>query len=242
MTASTALVIQNFPGGGPGRWADWLGEAGLGCAVVAAHDGDPVPEPSAARGYAALIVLGGSFMPDDDHRAPWLPAVRALTREALADGLPYFGICLGGQLLAQVAGGEVRARHGAPEAGSTPLTLLPGAVADDPLFHGLPEQVTAVERHVDAVTVLPAGARWLARSETCPYQAFRVGATAWGVQFHPEADAEQLTRWDADDLAAAGFDPAELLARARRDEPAAARVWRTVAHRFAALATAADPA
>ncbi|MDH6223414.1 type 1 glutamine amidotransferase [Streptomyces sp. MJP52] len=237
MTAPTALVIQNFPGGGPRRWGDWLDEADLGCEVVEAHTGAALPDAPAAGRHAALVVLGGPFMPDDDVRAPWLPAVRALTRRALDTGLPYFGICLGGQLLAQVAGGEVRAGHGAPEAGSTPLTLLPGAVAGDPLLHGLPGRVTAVEHHVDAVTALPPAAHWLARSRTCPYQAFRVGPAAWGVQFHPETGAEDLVHWNPGRLARNGFDHAELLARARQDEAAAAEVWRTVAHRFAAVAT-----
>jgi GMP synthase-like glutamine amidotransferase len=94
---------------------------------------------------------------------------------------------------------------------------------------------------VDAVTVLPPAARWLARSESCPHQAFRVGPSAWGVQFHPEVGAEQLVHWNPGRLARRGFDHAELLARARRDEPAAAEVWRTVAHRFAAVVTAGAP-
>ncbi|MET8575367.1 type 1 glutamine amidotransferase [Streptomyces sp. NPDC005012] len=234
MPRPTALVVQNFPGGGPGRWQDWLGETGLDCEVVEAHTGAPLPDGLAGR-YAALVILGGPLMPDDDARAPWLPAARALAREALGSGLPYFGICLGGQLLAQVAGGEVRAEHGTPEAGSTPLTLLP-AVVDDPLFHGLPEQVTAIEHHVDAITVLPPDAAWLARSTTCPHQAFRVGSTAWGVQFHPEVAAERIAHWNPDRLARNGFDHGDLLERARRDEPAAAEVWRTVAHRFGRLA------
>ncbi|MEU3557715.1 type 1 glutamine amidotransferase [Streptomyces fragilis] len=241
MPAPTALVVQNFPGGGPGRLQDWLGEAGLGCEVVEAHTGAALPRSLEGR-YAALVVLGGPFMPDDDLRAPWLPATRALAREALATGLPYFGICLGGQLLALVAGGEVRAEHGAPEAGSTPLTLLPGAVSGDPLLRGLPERVTAIEHHVDAVTALPPAAVWLARSETCPHQAFRVGRSAWGVQFHPEIAAERLAHWNPERLARNGFDHAELLARARRDEAAAAEVWRTVAHRFAALVTGREEA
>jgi GMP synthase-like glutamine amidotransferase len=236
MPAPTALVVQNFPGGGPGRLRDWLGEAGLRCEVVEAHTGAPLPHSLDGR-YAALVILGGPFMPDDDLRAPWLPAARALAREALGTDLPYFGICLGGQLLAQVAGGEVRAEHGTPEAGSTPITLLPDAVADDPLLHSLPGAVTAIEHHVDAVTALPPAAVWLARSQACPHQAFRVGRSAWGVQFHPEIDAERIAHWNPDRLARNGFDHAELLARARRDEAAAAEVWRTVAHRFAALVT-----
>jgi GMP synthase-like glutamine amidotransferase len=199
--------------------------------VVHAYAGAALPRRPEHDG---VLVLGGGYLPDDDERAPWLAPTRALVAEAVRRGTPVFGICLGGQLLAQVAGGTVRGEHGEPEVGSTPLTVRPEAGAD-PLFAGLPERVTAVEHHQDAVTALPPGAAWLMSSERCPYQAFRVGERAWGVQFHPEAGADRVGSWDAERLRARGLDPAELSRRAERDEPAAEAVWREVAGRFAAV-------
>ncbi|MFC7987100.1 type 1 glutamine amidotransferase [Streptomyces sp. NPDC057336] len=225
------LVVQNGPGGGPGRFGDWLVADGVSPDVVHAYAGAPLPRRLTHDG---VVVLGGGYLPDDDVRAPWLAPTRALVAEALERGAPVFGICLGGQLLAHVAGGTVRGGHGEPEFGSTPLTLRPGA-GDDPLFGGLPERVTAVEHHVDAVTALPPGAAWLMESERCPYQAFRVGDRAWGVQFHPEAGADRMRSWDPERLRARGLDPAELCRRAERDEPAAEAVWHGVARRFAAV-------
>ncbi|MFF2008585.1 type 1 glutamine amidotransferase [Streptomyces sp. NPDC058195] len=231
---ATALVVQNVSGGGPGRWAAWLTERGVTVRVVRAHEGAPLPD---RLEDSALVVLGGAFLPDDDVRAPWLPAVRALLRQALAERTPVFGICLGGQMLAHVAGGEVRGHHGPPEFGSTRLDLRPEA-SDDPLFHGLPAHVSAIENHVDAITALPAGAHWLVRSEHCPYQAFRIGSAAWGVQFHPENTAERIRGWNSDRLHRNGAPtPQTLHARALRDEPAATETWRTVAHRFADIVT-----
>ncbi|MGW0086486.1 type 1 glutamine amidotransferase [Streptomyces sp. NPDC003393] len=230
--AATALVVQNSASGGPGRWANWLAEGGVGMEVVRADAGQPLP---GRLEHGALIVLGGGFLPDDDDRAPWLAGARALMAQAIERGVPLFGICLGGQMLAQVAGGKVAGEHGEPEFGSTELTLRPEA-ADDPLFGGLPGRPTAIERHVDAIVRLPEGARWLARSERCPYQAFRVGGAAWGVQFHPEADPERIARWPAARLERHGLDRAELHRVAVRADPAAVPVWREVALRFAALA------
>lgn len=224
------LMVQNGPHGGPGRLGDWLTADGAALDVVHAYRGDPLPE---RLDHQALVVLGGAYLPDEDDRAPWLAAARTLTRQALREGTPYLGICLGGQLLAQVAGGRVRGEHGTPEFGSTPLSLRAEA-ADDPLFHGLPSRVTAIERHVDAITALPPGARWLAESDDCPYQAFRVGATAWGVQFHPEVTAERVRQWDPELLRARGFDPEEVHRRAAADEATAEPVWREVSRRFAA--------
>lgn len=230
----TALVVRNGPGGGPGRWAAWLAEGGVGMDVVRADAGEELP---ARLEHEALIVLGGAYLPDDDTRAPWLARARALMGQALEREVPVFGICLGGQMLAQVAGGEVQGEYGEPEFGSTPLTLLADA-AGDPLFGGLPERPTAIENHVDAIVRLPEGARWLARSERCPYQAFRVGESAWGVQFHPEVAPERVAHWSPERLARHGVDREELHRAAERADPSAVRVWREVALRFASRVSA----
>ncbi|OEV13487.1 type 1 glutamine amidotransferase [Streptomyces nanshensis] len=229
-----ALVVQNTPTGGPGRVGDWLGEDGLPPDVVHAYDGGELPETLAD--HRCLVVLGGGFMPDADDRAPWLARARELAAEALKTRVPVLGICLGAQLLAHVAGGTVRARHGLPESGSTELTLRPEAL-EDPLFRGLPARVKAVEHRVDAITRLPRDAYWLASSERCPVQAFRVGERAWGVQFHPEATPRSVAGWDAESLREQGFDRDELVRQAELDEPAAAANWRLLLGRFAAFVT-----
>jgi len=226
------LIVQNTPTGGPDRLADWLEQAGARAEIAHPYAGGELPASLGA--YGALVVLGGPAMPDDDEAMPWLAAVRSLAREAVAAQVPYLGICLGGQLLAQVTGGAVRARCGAPELGSTRLTLRPEAERD-PLLHGLPGSVTAIERHVDRIVALPPGAVWLARSELCPYQAFRCGPSAWGTQFHPEVSAQRVRRWDAESLRRDGVDRDALVRAAERDEPAATPVWREVVHRFARL-------
>lgn len=228
-TVRTVLVVQNTPSGGPRRVGAWLREAGLGLDVVRAHDGEPLPE---SLGPRALVVLGGGYLPDEDGRAPWLPTVRSLTAQALEQGSPMLGICLGGQLLAHVAGGEVRGRHGAPECGSTPVRLR-AAAADDVLFGRLPAVTPAIENHVDAITRLPSDAVWLADSERCPHQGFRVGDAAWGVQFHPEVAAEHLRQWNGERLRTLGFDPERLYERAVADEATSQPVWRAFTHRFA---------
>ncbi|MFJ8882390.1 type 1 glutamine amidotransferase [Streptomyces sp. NPDC102402] len=236
VSGAAALVIQHQPGGGLGRWADWLTERGVTPQVVHAYEGERVPD---RLEHPALVVLGGAHLPDDDANAPWLPATRELVRQALAEETPMFGICLGGQMLAQVAGGEVRGNHGRPEFGSTLLSLRPEAAAD-PLFGGLPVRPRAIENHVDAVTALPSGAHWLVSSEDCPYQGFRIGSAAWGVQFHPETTAERILGWNRDRLHRHGAAAPEALhAQALRDEPATVDTWRTVAHRFAGVVTSA---
>lgn len=227
--APAVLVVQNDPGSGPGRFAGWFADEGVRLVVVA---GDEVPE--SPRGHDGVLLLGGGLMPDEDDRAPWLPRERMLAAACVDGGVPLLGICLGGQLLAHVLGGTVVASSERPEHGSVQIDRLP-ASDDDPLLGALPSTFPAVEHHRDEVTVLPPGAVHLATSATCPVQAFRVGECAWGLQFHPEASADRLARWDPDRLAAEGFDLAALRVAAETAEPASEAAARALVRAFAAV-------
>lgn len=235
MTASTVtsphvLVIQNSPGSGSGRLDTWLAEDGACLDIVRAFE-TPVPEV-AAGSVDGLIVLGGGLMPDA--RSEAMAGTRHAMSSALAAGIPTLGICLGGQVLAHVAGGEVRANHGRPEYGSTEITLRAEAGVD-PLFGGLPGQFPAIEHHRDVITALPPDVVWLAESATCPHQAFRMGPVAWGLQFHPEIGADRVARWNPADLDPDGPSHDEMVAVARRNEADTIAVCRELARRFAGL-------
>lgn len=232
MSRPRAIVVQNTPRGGPRRLGRWWAEDGLDLDIVHGYDGHPVP--TSATGYDAVVVLGGGYMPDDDARAPWLAPTRDLVRSALDADLPVLGICLGGQMLAHVSGGVVQADAGAPEVGSTPITIRPDA-DHDALFGHLPREVTAVENHVDVIEKLPADAVWLASSQRCPHQAFRVGRAAWGLQFHPETSADDVQGWGPASTTSRGFDLDEVKRRTHAADPVAAPLWRDMAARFAAV-------
>lgn len=223
------LVIINSKSSLLRRFEDWWTEDGLELHQVSAHEGEALPD---LDGHDALVMLGGGLMPDDDENYPWLAKERELAVTAVERGLPTLGICLGAQLLAYATGGEVRAQHGLPESGSTELTRRPEADGD-PLFDALEDTFTAIEHRKDMITALPSEAVWLASSERCPIQGFRVGERAWGTQFHPEVAAHRLTQWNRDSLVEQGYDPDEVVRRAAADEPAAEQRWRSFATRFA---------
>ncbi len=179
-----AVVLQHAPPEGPYEIAVALGRAGIGIHVVRADLGEPVP--SDLSGISALVVMGGPMSARSDDGFPTRRAEMALVRAALADGLPVLGVCLGAQLLAAAAGGRVVPGEGL-EVGWSPIRLSEDA-ASDPVFAGLPAELTVLHWHGETYE-LPEGAVRLAGSEMYPQQAFRIGDSAWGMQFHLEVDA-----------------------------------------------------
>lgn len=224
------LVIQSSATSALERLGPWLAEDGVGLDVVRAFEA-PIPDLNAG-GFAGLIMLGGGLMPDADSEA--MAGTRRAASSAMDGGVPVLGICLGGQVLAHVAGGAVTANHGRPEYGSTEIDVRADA-AEDPLFGGLPERFPAIEHHRDAITALPPDAVWLAESASCPNQAFRVGPAAWGLQFHPEIGADQVQRWKPGSLDPHGPSHPELVETARRNETETIAVCREIARRFAGV-------
>ncbi len=163
---------------------------GRGHEVVAWNAENGVP-PGAVDDYDAFFVFGGSLQVDQEDRYPWLRPEGELLREVLERGAPAFGVCLGGQLLAKVAGAGVGP---APreEIGWHEVELTEEA-AEDPLFRDLPKRFVALQWHSYAFD-LPPGAVALATNPVC-LQGYRLGDRAWGVQFHPEVDVPILEGW-----------------------------------------------
>lgn len=201
MTSRRVVVLQHLVPEGPGAIGVALERAGVQVDVVRTDLGGPVP--STLDGIDGLVVMGGPMSVRSDDGFPSRSAELDLARQALAAGRPALGVCLGAQLLCAAAGGRVLTGHG-PEIGWGPITLSEAA-ADDPLLSGLPRELTVLHWHGETYE-LPDGAVHLARSDGYPEQAFRVGARAWGLQFHLEVDTEHVAAFVAafpDDAAAA---------------------------------------
>jgi GMP synthase (glutamine-hydrolysing) len=113
----------------------------------------------------------------------WIQPTKEWVREALDAGLPCLGICWGHQLLADVLGGEV-GDMGEYEIGYREVEHS----GDSRLFEGVDERFTAFTTHSDEVAELPPGAEEIAVNDYSNH-GFRKGH-AFGVQFHPEYDAE----------------------------------------------------
>jgi GMP synthase (glutamine-hydrolysing) len=185
------VIVQNDPLCPPGSCLQLLAASGLSHRTIAAFREEPFPDPEKLSG---IIVLGGDMGVHETERFPYLEQVRTFMGQALRAGTPLLGICLGGQLLAQVAGGQVASPSTHGEQGICRVTLT-AAGAQDPLFSGVASPFVTFQLHNDSFS-LPPGATLLADSAACPAQGFRLGATAYGVQFHPEVERDIVACWE----------------------------------------------
>ena len=183
------VIVQNDNDVPAGDYGLYLTEEGVPFRIVRPCDGEDIPPVS---GISGAILLGGAMGVHDVERFPFLHRVKRAIGEWVMAGVPYLGICLGGQLLADVCGGTVSpGRCG--EKGIHPVALLPAGL-HDPLFAGVSGAFLTFQWHNDCFSV-PEGGVLLSSSPACPGQAFRMGKNAYGFQFHPEVDRSIVELW-----------------------------------------------
>lgn len=230
MAGRPLLVVRHAAWEGPHRIRDAF--TGVPIVVLdALGEGAAWPAHDSVRG---AVLMGGPMSVNDVDAYPGLDAELAWVREGLARDLPMLGVCLGSQVLARATGAAV-APGPRPEIG-----WLPVEVADprDPVIGPLAPMTPTLHWHGEAFG-LPVGATPLARSAITPVQAFRLGR-AWGVLFHPEADAGLVDQWLAEPVmraeATAAIGPDfEVALRAGAERHAPALVERST-RGFAAFA------
>lgn len=231
------LAIQNDPTDPPLLVGTWLEAAGIELRVVNAVEGETCPSvmPDDVSG---LLPLGGAMNANQDDVAPWLVAERELIRDAVAKQVPVLGLCLGGQLLAAALGGDVQLGSQC-EIGLSFVTQTSAGVMD-PVIGALPNQtVPATQWHQDHVVTLPASAVLLLENDVC-VQGFKVG-NAYGLQLHPEVDAELFRWWvDATDpqdeaLVRSGIDLERAIAEVVQVQDDLVAAWQPVTAAWAQL-------
>lgn len=203
--------------------ADGLGSQTLPILVIDPRRGDTLPAPDQVAG---VVVTGSHAMVS--HREPWSETTAAWLAQAVALDTPVLGICYGHQLLAHALGGEAGNHPAGAEVGTVTVSLTEAA-ATDPLLQGLPAQFPANAVHWQSALRLPEGAVRLAGNDHEPVHAFRAGTQAWGLQFHPEFDADVMRGYVdmlANDLTAMGADPVALREQVRPTDTAASLLGR----------------
>jgi GMP synthase-like glutamine amidotransferase len=181
------LAFRHVPFEHLGLIADSLRRHAIECEYVDLPQNPSAPSLDEAGG---LIFMGGPMSVNDD--LPFIRLELRLIEEALSRGKPVLGICLGAQLIAKALGSQVY-RNPAKEIGWFPVRFT-GCAAADPLFSGLSDPELVFHWHGETFD-LPPGAELLASSDACRNQAFRVGANAYGLQFHLEVTPDMIADW-----------------------------------------------
>lgn len=182
------LVAQHAWEDPPGTLGEMMQERGILFDTVKVEEA-PLPDLDP---YDAFIILGGPQYAGDDDILPYLVREKVLIRRAVAQDIPFLGVCLGGQLLAHALGAQVH-RNAQVEIGFYEVQLTQEG-KNDPLFQGLPGYPQVFHWHADTFEV-PDGGVLLATGENAIRQAFRYGRRAYGLQYHIELTPEMFDTW-----------------------------------------------
>jgi GMP synthase-like glutamine amidotransferase len=185
----SVLVLQHIACEPPGVYEDVLRERGAEILRVELDEGEPLP---ASADVDAIVCMGGPMSATDDDSLPWLASEKSFIADAVREGIPFWGVCLGVQLLAASLGARVYPGP-APEVGVLPVEVTEEG-RNDPVFSALPPDFMTLQWHGDTFD-LPEGAVRLVGSPAYPNQAFRIGKSAYGVQFHVEVSSELAREW-----------------------------------------------
>lgn len=183
------LVLQHIACEPPGVYEDVLRDQSAELVRVELDEGEPLPD---WREFDAVIAMGGPMDTDEVDLHPWLAAEKRSIADLVAAGLPFWGVCLGAQLLADALGARVFPGP-TPEIGVFPI-FLSAAANTDPVTTELPLTLPAFHWHSCGFD-LPSGAVLLASSQAYPNQIFRAGRFAYGLQCHLEVRTELVREW-----------------------------------------------
>lgn len=164
----------------------WASQNGYPIRTTQLYNNQPLP---ALGELDLLVILGGPMSAHDLDAYPWLVEEKAFIRRAIENGKKVLGICLGGQMIADVLGAEV-AQNPYPEIGWHPIRLSPEARRLR-LFEGFGEEMTVFHWHGETFSIPPRAVA-LASSQACRNQGFLYGADVLGLQFHMEYSQDSI--------------------------------------------------
>ncbi len=185
------LVLQHASCEHPGIFREFLKEDGHEWLAVELDQGETAPP---LDGFDALWVMGGPMDVWQEDAHPWLQEEKRLIRDAVKErGMPFLGLCLGHQLLAEALGGAVGPSE-IPEIGVLQVKQTEEGV-QSVILDGLPMVMDCLQWHSAEIKKLPEGAKVLMTSDACPVQAMSWGPRAFSAQFHVEIEADTVETW-----------------------------------------------
>ncbi len=183
----TFLLIDQPVGKRDDRASRLLVERGYGIEWCCPGEGIPLPEPDGR--YIGALAYGGPESVNKLEEYGYLRDEIRWIEAWVAKDRPFLGICLGAQMLARALDAPVAPHpEGLYEIGYIEINPTAGAAGF------LPGPLKVYHWHNEGFEI-PRDADLLAEGPTFPNQAFRYGAKAFGIQFHPEVTPPVMRRW-----------------------------------------------
>ena len=218
-------IFRFSPSEGPGHFGEWLAAEGIPFELIALDQGAPVPADTGA--YYGIGLMGGPMFVNDP--LPWIAPLCSLLRDAIGDGVPVIGHCLGGQLMAKALGARV-SKAPTPEIGWLHVDVCDRGARRE-WFGGLP-RFAAFEWHYDRFE-LPAMATRVLTNAFNADQGFIIDDRHIGLQCHIEMNRELVETW-------CGMGTDELPSRSSANLQTASDLLSDLPARLAALNEVAD--
>jgi len=194
------LVLQHLEIEGPGLFEQFAKERDLKIEIIRLDKKNALPQTTKGD---LILIMGGPMGVKDigSDRYPWLKLERDFIKKELENKRPIIGICLGAQLIASAAGGDVEIlKYGCPpkelpEIGWSQIFIDKSNSDFKAMFQ---EPFYVLHWHGDRI-LLPNKAILIASSARCKEQFFRIGDYAYGLQFHIETTGAMINKWIKED-------------------------------------------
>jgi GMP synthase-like glutamine amidotransferase len=170
-------ILQHVSFEGLGSMEPWLRSRGASLSFTRFFETWTLPEMDDVD---FVIVMGGPMSVNDEATLLWLVPEKQFIRQAVQQGVPVLGVCLGAQLIASALGSHVYP-NAHREIGWFDIEATPAASGT----FRFPTKTFVLHWHGETFD-LPPGAVKLARSAACENQAFQIGRNVIGLQFHLE--------------------------------------------------------
>ena len=184
------LVIKHIASEGPGTIEDFFSAKGYALKTIDLYRGQKLPQN--LTGIEAVISMGGPMNVDEEEKYPFLKEEDIFLKKVIDAKIPFFGVCLGSQLLAKAVGAKVT-KSPKEEIGWFKVGLTSDGKKDS-IFEGIDGEFDVFQWHGDTFEI-PKNGKHLATAVGCRHQALKVGTCAYGFQFHIEVTKEIIADW-----------------------------------------------